>query len=170
MNRDIKNQILIFLTLFIALSIDNYLFLSNLETIKPTLVLLTLIYWNMALPDKVGITAALSFGIFIDLIEGSLLGLHGLLFVLITYICQRFFYQFRVSPLWQQSFILFFLFLLYKQVFALDFINTNEDLTNLSDRLFLLNSFLFALFSALTWPPILIILRYYRRRWVKHNI
>tara|TARA_Y100000590_G_scaffold440777_1_gene566608 strand:+ start:131 stop:643 length:513 start_codon:yes stop_codon:yes gene_type:complete len=170
MNRDIRNQFLIFLTLFIALSIDNYLFLSNLETIKPTLVLLTLIYWNMALPDKVGITAALSFGIFIDLIEGSLLGLHGLLFVLITYICQRFFYQFRVSPLWQQSFILFFLFLLYKQVFALDFINTNEDLTNLSDRLFLLNSFLFALFSALTWPPILIILRYYRRRWVKHNI
>ena len=170
MNRDIRNQFLIFLTLFIALSIDNYLFLSNLETIKPTLVLLTLIYWNMALPDKVGITAALSFGIFIDLIEGSLLGLHGLLFVLITYICQRFFYQFRVSPLWQQSFILFFLFLLYKQVFALDFINTNEDLTNLSDRLFLLNSFLFALFSALTWPPILLILRYYRRRWLKHNI
>ena len=170
MNRDIKNQILIFLTLFIALYIDSYLFLSYLQTIKPTLVLLTLIYWNMALPDRVGITASLSFGIFVDLIEGSLLGLHALLFVLITYICQRFFYQFRVSPLWQQSFILFFLFLLYKQVFALDFINTNEDLTNLSDRLFLLNSFLFALFSALTWPPILIILRYYRRRWVKHNI
>ncbi len=169
MNRDVKNQILIFLTLFIALYIDSYLFLSNLQTIKPTLVLLTLIYWNMALPDRVGITASLSFGIFVDLIEGSLLGLHGLLFVLITYICQRFFYQFRVSPLWQQSFILFFLFLLYKQVFALDFIDTNEDLTNLSDRLFIMNSFLYALFSALIWSPLLLILRYFRRRWVKHN-
>ena len=170
MNRDIKNQILIFLTLFIALYIDSYLFLSNLQTIKPTLVLLTLIYWNMALPDRVGIMASLSFGIFVDLIEGSLLGLHGLLFVLITYICQRFFYQFRVSPLWQQSFILFFLFLLYKQVFALDFINTNEDLTNLSDRLFIMNSFLYALFSALIWSPLLLTLRYFRRRWVKHNL
>ena len=140
---------------------------NNLETIKPTLVLLTLIYWNMALPDKVGITAALSFGIFIDLIEGSLLGLHGLLFVLITYICQRFFYQFRVSPLWQQSFILFVLFILYKQVFALDFINTNQELTNLSDSLFLFNSFLFALASALIWSPLLLTLRYYRRKWVK---
>ncbi len=57
----------------------------------------------MALPDRIGIMAALSFGIFVDLIEGSLLGLHGTLFVLITYVCQRFFYQFRVSPLWQQS-------------------------------------------------------------------
>ena len=170
MNRDIKNQILIFLTLFIALYIDSYLFLSNLQTIKPTLVLLTLIYWNMALPDRVGITASLSFGIFVDLIEGSLLGLHALLFVLITYICQRFFYQFRVSPLWQQSFILFFLFLLYKQIFALDLININDDLTNLSDRLFIMNSFLFALFSALIWSPLLLILRYYRRRWVKYNI
>ena len=169
MNRDIKNQILIFLTLFIALYIDSYLFLSNLQTIKPTLVLLTLIYWNMALPDRVGITASLSFGIFVDLIEGSLLGLHALLFVLITYICQRFFYQFRVSPLWQQSFILFFLFLLYNQAFALDFININEDLTNLSDRLFIVNSFLYALFSALIWSPLLLTLRYFRRRWVKHN-
>jgi len=169
MNRDIKNQILIFLTLFIALYIDSYLFLSYLQTIKPTLVLLTLIYWNMALPDRVGITASLSFGIFVDLIEGSLLGLHALLFVLITYICQRFFYQFRVSPLWQQSFILFFLFLLYKQVFALDLININEDLTNLSDRLFIVNSFLYALFSSLIWSPLVLTLRYFRRRWVKHN-
>ena len=121
----------------------------------------------MALPDRVGIMAALSFGIFVDLIEGSLLGLHAILFVLITYVCQRFFYQFRVSPLWQQSFILFFLFILYKQVFALDFININQDLTNLSDRYFFMNSFLFALFSALIWSPLLLTLRYYRRRWVK---
>ena len=169
MSRDLKNQLLIFLTLFIALYVDTYMFTSNFQMWKPTFVLLTLIYWNMALPDKVGIPAALSFGIFVDLIEGSLLGLHGILFILITYICQRFFYQFRVSPLWQQSFILFFLFLLYKQVFALDFMNTNQELTNLSDKSFFLNSFLFALFSALIWSPLLLSLRYYRRRWVKHN-
>ena len=168
MKRDKKNQLLIFLTLFIALYVDSYLFPAEYLSTKPTFVLLTLIYWNMALPDRVGITAALSFGIFVDLIEGTLLGLHGILFVLITYVCQRFFYQFRVSPLWQQSFILFFLFFLYKQVFALDFININQDLTNLSDRTFLKNSFLYALFSSLTWPLILLILRYYRRRWVKN--
>tara|TARA_Y100001970_G_scaffold128457_1_gene158625 strand:- start:414 stop:920 length:507 start_codon:yes stop_codon:yes gene_type:complete len=167
MSRDTKNQLLIFLTLFVALYIDSYLFSANLQIIKPTFVLLTLIYWNMALPDRVGIAAALSFGIFVDLVEGSLLGLHGILFVLITYVCQRFFYQFRVSPLWQQSFILFFLFLLYKQVFALDFLNINEDLTNFSDRSFLVNSFLFALFSALIWSPLFLVLRYYRRKWVK---
>ena len=169
MSRDLKNQLLIFLTLFIALYVDTYMFTSNFQMWKPTFVLLTLIYWNMALPDRIGIMAALSFGIFVDLIEGSLLGLHGTLFVLITYVCQRFFYQFRVSPLWQQSSILFFLFILYKQVFALDFMNTNQDLTNLSDSSFFMNSFLYALFSAFIWSPLFLTLRYYRRRWVKHN-
>ena len=167
MSRDTKNQLLIFLTLFIALYLDSYLFPAGFQTIKPTFVLLTLIYWNMALPDRVGIVAALSFGIFVDLIEGSLLGLHGILFILITYVCQRFFYQFRVSPLWQQSSILFFLFILYKQIFAIDFLNINENLINYSDNAYLLNSLLFALFSALIWSPLLLILRYYRRRWVK---
>ncbi len=169
MSRDLKNQLLIFLTLFIALYVDTYMFPSELQIRKPTFVLLTLIYWNMALPDRIGIMAALIFGIFVDLIEGSLLGLHGILFILITYVCQRFFYQFRVSPLWQQSFILFFLFIIYKQVFALDFMNTNQDLTNFSDSSFFINSFLFALFSAFIWPPLFIMLRYYRRRWVKLN-
>ena len=169
MSRDLKNQLLIFLTLFIALCVDTYIFTSNFQMWKPTFVLLTLIYWNMALPDRIGIMAALSFGIFVDLIEGSLLGLHGILFVLITYICQRFFYQFRVSPLWQQSFILFFLFILYKQVFALDFMNTDQNLTNLSDSSFFMNSFLFAFFSAFIWSPLFLTLRYYRRRWVKNN-
>ena len=169
MSRELKNQLLILLTLFIALYIDSYLFSSDFQMLKPTFVLLTLIYWNMALPDRIGIMAALSFGIFVDLIEGSLLGLHGILFVLITYVCQRFFYQFRVSPLWQQSFILFFLIILYKQVFALDFMNINQDLTNLSDSSFFMNSFLFALFSAFIWSPLFLTLRYYRRRWVKHN-
>jgi len=167
MSRELKNQLLIFLTLFIALYIDSYLLSSGFQMLKPTFVLLTLIYWNMALPDRIGIMAALSFGIFVDLIEGSLLGLHGVLFVLITYVCQRYFYQFRVSPLWQQSFIIFFLFILYKQVFALDLSNTNQDITNLSDISFLFSSFLFALFSALIWSPLFLILRYYRRRWVK---
>ena len=169
MSRELKNQLLIFLTLFIALYIDSYLFSSSFQMLKPTFVLLTLIYWNMALPDRIGIMAALAFGIFVDLIEGSLLGLHGVLFVLITYACQRFFYQFRVSPLWQQSFTLFFLFILYKQVFALDFMNTNQELTNLSDSSFFMNSFLYALFSAFIWSPLFFMLRYYRRRWVKHN-
>ena len=167
MNRESKNQFLIYLTLCLSLLLDVYVFPVSFMAIKPSLVLLVLIYWNMALPDRVGIAAALLFGTLIDLLEGSLLGLHGTLFLLITYMCQRFFYQFRVSGLWQQSIIIFFLCILYKQILALDLLNVNESQTNLSDVLYFTHSLLFALFSALLWSPVLLILRYYRRRWVK---
>ena len=39
-----------------GLIIDSYNFSTNFQFIKPSFVLLILIYWNMALPDKVGIT------------------------------------------------------------------------------------------------------------------
>ena len=144
---------------------DNYLFPESTLNWKPLLTLLVLIYWNMALPDKVGIFEALFFGIIMDILNGSILGLHGLLFVLITYICQRFFYQFRVSPIWQQSVILFFLFFIFKMAFSFDYFNVRLGL-NVSDGFYLTNTFLFALVSSLFWIPTFFLLRELRRRKV----
>ena len=144
---------------------DNYLFPESILNWKPLLTLLVLIYWNMALPDKVGIFEALFFGIIMDILNGSILGLHGLLFVLITYICQRFFYQFRVSPIWQQSVILFFLFFIFKMAFSFDYFNVRLGL-NVSDGFYLTNTFLFALVSSLFWIPTFFLLRELRRSQV----
>ena len=165
MNKPFKNQLWIYFSLFLAVIMDNYLFPESTLNWKPLLTLLVLIYWNMALPDKVGIFEALFFGIIMDILNGSILGLHGLLFVLITYICQRFFYQFRVSPIWQQSVILFFLFFIFKMAFSFDYFNVRLGL-NESDGFYLINTFLFALVSSLFWIPTFFLLRELRRRKV----
>ena len=165
MNKPFKNQLWIYFSLFLAVIMDNYLFPESTLNWKPLLTLLVLIYWNMALPDKVGIFEALFFGIIMDILNGSILGLHGLLFVLITYICQRFFYQFRVSPIWQQSVILFFLFFIFKMAFSFDYFNVRLGL-NVSDGFYLTNTFLFALVSSLCWIPTFFLLRALRRRKV----
>tara|TARA_B100001769_G_scaffold72294_1_gene54139 strand:+ start:1652 stop:2155 length:504 start_codon:yes stop_codon:yes gene_type:complete len=165
MNKPFKNQLWIYFSLFLAVIMDNYLFPESTLNWKPLLTLLVLIYWNMALPDKVGIFEALFFGIIMDILNGSILGLHGLLFVLITYICQRFFYQFRVSPIWQQSVILFFLFFIFKMAFSFDYFNVRLGL-NVSDGFYLTNTFLFALVSSLFWIPTFFLLRQLRRRKV----
>ena len=120
----------------------------------------------MALPDKVGIFEALLFGLLTDLLTGSVLGLNGLLFVLITYICQRFFYQFRVSPIWQQSVVLFFLFFIFKMAFAFDFYNVTP-VVNISDSFYLINAILFALISSIFWTPSFYLLRELRRRKIR---
>ena len=165
MNKPFKNQLWIYFSLFLVVIMDNYLFPESTLNWKPLLTLLVLIYWNMALPDKVGIFEALFFGIIMDILNGSILGLHGLLFVLITYICQRFFYQFRVSPIWQQSVILFFLFFIFKMAFSFDYFNVRLGL-NVSDGFYLTNTFLFALVSSLFWIPTFFLLRELRRRKV----
>ena len=157
-----KNKLWIYLTLIISIALDIF----SPEMImhwKPLLTLLCLIYWNMALPDKVGITEAMLFGLLLDLYTGSLLGLHALLFVCFTYACQRFFYQFRVSPLWQQSVILFFLFFIFKMVFTFDFLNVTLGM-NVSDLPYISSAILFALISSLCWPPTVYVLRELRRK------
>ena len=166
MNKSNKNQLWIYFSLAFAMVMDNFVFPESILQWKPLLILLVLIYWNMALPEKVGILEALFFGLIMDLINGSILGLHGLLFVLITYICQRFFYQFRVSPIWQQSFILFFLFFIFKMAFTFDFHNVTEGL-NISDSLSLTNAFIFSLISSIFWVPTFILLRALRRKKIK---
>ena len=167
MNRAIKNRLLIYLCLLIGLTIDSYNFSNNFQFIKPSFVLLILMYSNMGLPDNVSITTALLFGVLIDLLHSSLLGLHGLLFVLITQLCQRFFYQFRITPIWQQSFLIFFLAIIIKQILAFDFLDYEINKTNLSDNYYFINTLYFALLSSLSWAPVYYLCRLYRRRWIK---
>ena len=166
MNKSLKNQFWIYMSLLISIIIDIYVLPEAIISWKPLTTLLVLIYWNMAIPDKVGVFEALLFGIFLDLLTGSILGLHAILFVLITYICQRFFYQFRVSPIWQQSVILFFLFFIFKMSFAFDFYNVSVGV-NISDSFYLSNTFFFAFLSSLFWAPMFYLLRELRRRKIK---
>ena len=163
MNNSSKNQFWIYLSLFLALLMDTYFFPEYILQWKPLLLLLVLIYWNMALPDKVGIFEALFFGLVMDLLSGTVFGLHAALFVLITYICQRFFYQFRVSPLPQQSLILFVLFFIFKMAFAFDYFNVSDGI-NVSDGFFIINALIFSMVSSLFWTPIFFLLRELRRR------
>ena len=162
-----KNKVWIYLSLIVAISLDLFLLPDSVISWKPLFTLLFLIYWNMALPDKVGIFEALFFGVVLDLSTGTVLGLHAVMFVLITYICQRFFYQFRVSPIWQQATILFFLFFIFKQVFAFDLYSLQKEIS-LIDSSYMLTSFIFALSSAFVWPLVFFILRGYRRKQIRY--
>ena len=162
-----KNKLYIYLSLFAALSIDSLSFTNILQNIKPSFVLMVLVYWNMALPDKVGITTSLFFGLLVDVFEGSLLGVHALIFVLVAYLCQRFFYQFRVAPIWQQSFALVILSLIFRLILAIDYFDSIPDRINLSDSIYLLNSFYYSISTAVFWPVVYFSCRFYRRRFLQ---
>lgn len=82
--------------------------------LRPAWVLMILIYWGMAAPDRVNVGIAWIVGIFLDVLEGTLLGEHALALTIVMYIVVRMYTRLRMFPLIQQGLVIFFLVLLYQ--------------------------------------------------------
>jgi len=84
-----------------------------LAVVRPEWVALTLIYWCMALPNRVGVGIAWTTGLFLDVLRGGLMGQQALSLCLIAYITLKFYRRIRIAPLWQQSVSVFALIFLH---------------------------------------------------------
>lgn len=71
------------------------------QPFRPDWVLLTLIYWSMALPRGYGVGSAWLVGVVLDVAQGTLLGQHALALSAVAFITVRFHLQLRVFPLSQ---------------------------------------------------------------------
>jgi len=68
---------------------------------RPPFLALTIIYWCMMWPNKIGIITAFLCGLTLDVLYGSLLGQNALSFSLISFLTFRFHLQIRIFPLLQ---------------------------------------------------------------------
>lgn len=123
---------------------------------RPEWVAIILIFWVLALPDRVGIGTAFIVGIALDLIKGSALGLNALSLVIIAYLTYMLHQRMLMFPLWQQAFLVLVLVGINQLIFhwmQMMVGSTGESL------LFLLPS----LVSALLWPWAYIVLNTIRQ-------
>jgi len=167
MSTSLRNNLLISFSFFLCISIDSFSFFSQLNEIKPSLLLLTLIYWNLALPEKMGIGFSIVVGLIYDILQGTLMGLYPFIFVIISYLFQRFFYQIRPMRLIQQSIIIFFLTLIVRFFLSIDFNNSETESLSLMDLNYFSLSLINALIHSIVWPVVFFGLRFYRRKWIK---
>ena len=125
---------------------------------RPEWLALTLIYWCIALPHRVGIVTALLLGIVLDVLEGAVLGQNGFALVVVALLSLTLYQRLRVYSLWQQSAVVFVLVgvnqLICQWVQNLEGVGATT-------LLFLLPAFS----SALLWPVVLLLLRGLRRRY-----
>lgn len=82
--------------------------------LRPAWVLLVLIYWVMTIPHRVNVGAAWLTGLFLDVLNGTLLGEHAFAMTIIAYIVSRMHARLRMFPLMQQGLSIFLLVLLYQ--------------------------------------------------------
>ena len=70
---------------------------------RPDWMALALIYWCMALPERIGIFTGWLLGLVLDVMYGSLLGQNAMALSIIAYLVNILHLRVRMFPLWQQS-------------------------------------------------------------------
>ena len=117
MMRSSSQGTIIVLGSFIVAFILTVIPLPNwLVLLRPEWVALTLIYWCMALPNRIGIGIAWTTGLFLDVLRGGLLGQQALSLCIIAYITLKLYQRIRVAPLWQQAFSILVLVILHQLI------------------------------------------------------
>lgn len=103
---------IILLSLLTALLLSITPLPESLAAFRPDWLALTLLYWCLALPQRIGVGVAWMTGLLQDVLTGTLLGQHALILSLIAYIVLRFHQRIRPFPPWQQAIIVALLLLL----------------------------------------------------------
>jgi rod shape-determining protein MreD len=125
---------------------------------RPEWLALVLVYWVIALPHRVGIFTGLVLGVFMDVLEGAVLGQNALSLAVLVLLSLILYQRMRVTSLWQQSAMVFLLIGINQ--FICQWIQNLQGVAGQS-LIFLLPAFT----SALLWPVILLILRGLRRHY-----
>lgn len=72
-------------------------------SLRPDWLALVLVYWCIALPERVGVGIGWLTGLILDVANGALLGQNALSLAIVAYLAIRLHQRIRLFPLWQQS-------------------------------------------------------------------
>ncbi|MBV1914192.1 MAG: rod shape-determining protein MreD [Pseudomonadales bacterium] len=147
--------VLSFLAAFILATIP---LSATLDLWRPEWVLLVLLYWVIALPERYGLVFAWFTGLLVDFIEGGLLGQHAITFALSAFFALSLHQQFRMFSRVQQTLLVGMAIVIYEVIDI-----TIQDISGNASFSFLV--FLPVFTSAMLWPLIFSLLRGLRRRY-----
>jgi len=147
----------IYLSLFVGLALSLWPLPDAVRPFWPAWSALILVYWGMALPNRVNVGIFWVTGILLDALHGSLLGEHALALALLAFVMTRWYLQLRVFPVSQQILAVALLLALYE--FLLFWI---RGIAGSGQPLFY--SLAPIVSGALAWPWLYFVLRGLRRR------
>lgn len=151
-------QILAILAIFvIAFVLEIMPWPVGFQGLRPNWVVLVLIYWALALPDKMSVGTAFLAGIVWDLILGSILGIHALVLSIAIYFIAKYHLILRNLSLWLQSLLVMaYIVLIRFSIFIIEYA--------LHSAAFNPQEILGALISGILWPWIFLLMRNIRRQ------
>lgn len=94
---------LVILTVVAAILLSLLPLPEVLAPFKPYWVAMVVIYWSLETHDMIGMGLAFLTGLVLDILTGSLMGMHALSLVVIVFLVERFRSRLRFFPPWQQA-------------------------------------------------------------------
>ncbi len=98
-----ESRSLIFLTIIVAILLTLLPLPEVLAPFKPYWVAMVVIYWSLETQEMTSLGLAFLIGLVLDILSGSLMGLHALSLAVIVFLVQRFRSRLRFFPPWQQA-------------------------------------------------------------------
>ena len=147
-----RNNWIIWLSFIFALILMALPWSATTVIFRPEWLLLVIIYWLLAVPERIGIIWAWCLGLTMDVLWGSHFGLLAFSYAFVAYLILKLHLQLRHYPIWQQAIPVAGCVFLIK-VFAVLFSN------NAQWQLMVFP----ALVSGLFWPVTFVVLRFFRR-------
>lgn len=83
---------------------------------RPEWTAMVLVYWCLALPERIGIGWCWFVGCLQDVLLGMTLGAHGMAFAVAAFLTIRLYQRLRVFPVWQQALAVLVLLLLIRLI------------------------------------------------------
>jgi rod shape-determining protein MreD len=148
----------ILISFILALLLQMFALPDWAQSLRPDWVALVLIYWCIALPERVGVGVGWFAGLILDVSNGALLGQNALTLAIVAYLALRLHQRIRLFPLWQQSVSVLLLITLHLML-----VLWIKGAVGQSTETWAY--WLPALTSMLLWPPVYIVLRGLRRSY-----
>jgi len=154
----LNNYLVIYLTYFIGLVCAILPLPTMLNAFRPDWMILIIFYWVLALPHRVSIGHAFILGIVFDLLLGSTLGMHPLIFSVLAYIVLTNYQLFRYFTIVQTTLIVG-LFSFFSKLTLYLMASSLQDI--------ILHEYYFwpVASSMLIWPWFFLLLRFTRLRF-----
>lgn len=158
MRSPFAQRIAILLALLLGLILSVMPMSAGLQPWRPEWALMVTLYWVLALPHRVNIGTCFIVGLCMDILLGSVLGIHAAAYSFVGYFIARYYNRVRNFSLSQQAlFILLLVMIERSVVYLVEYYVNNAALPT--------NYFLPALSSAIIWPWLFLLLRKVRRRF-----
>lgn len=109
---------LIILSFIIAVMLEMVPLPDELRPFVPGWLVMTLVFWCLTLPQRVGVGVGWLVGLLFDVVYGSTLGLHAAGFAVTAYVVLRLHQRVRTFPVWQQA-VMIALLVLANQLFEM---------------------------------------------------